>query len=167
VYQSSQGEPLQVSAAAGLLSNDFGTETGSLTAAVVEDVVHGTLTLGTDGALVYKPDQDFVGEDRFTYRGLDVTGLWDIAIVTIDVQPSSLVVSIDPVDPDPRIRPVDEVTIRFTHEVTGLGLEDVILARDDGECQVRNGRSRHLGRGRLDRGWNLRPDGPDRRPGPC
>lgn len=131
-YETWQGQSLQVAAAVGLLANDSDPEAGPLNVAVVENASHGTVTLRPDGAFTYVPDEHFVGVDRFTYRAFDASRLSDLAGVEIDIQPTPPAASIQSVSPDPRQQPVDELTIRLTQEVIGLGLEDLTLTRDDG-----------------------------------
>ncbi|MEY3896501.1 MAG: hypothetical protein RLZZ214_2021, partial [Verrucomicrobiota bacterium] len=71
----------------GVLANDSDVEETALTAALVADVTHGTLSLTPDGSFEYTPDADFHGEDSFTYRASDTTLESNIATVTITVAP--------------------------------------------------------------------------------
>src|SRR6185369_11609516 len=48
---------------------------------------HGTLTLNSDGSLVYMPALNFNGVDSFTYRASDGQAQSGIATVTITVTP--------------------------------------------------------------------------------
>ncbi|HEB83278.1 MAG TPA: hypothetical protein ENJ11_10490, partial [Gammaproteobacteria bacterium] len=59
-------------AAPGVLGND--TDDGKLqplTASLVSDVSHGSLTLNPDGSFEYTPDTDFTGSDSFSYAAND------------------------------------------------------------------------------------------------
>jgi VCBS repeat-containing protein len=60
-----------VVAAPGVLANDTDIEGDALTAVLVDDVTHGSLTLNTDGSFTYDPDADFCGIDSFTYMAND------------------------------------------------------------------------------------------------
>ena len=72
--------------APGVLSNDTALDTGTLSSVLVDDVQHGTLQLNADGSFTYHPDQNYYGEDTFTYRVNDgVTDSDDIATVTFVV----------------------------------------------------------------------------------
>lgn len=68
----------------GVLGNDLDAEGSALTASVVAQPEHGTLTLNSDGSFVYVPAAGFSGTDRFTYRASDGS-LSDTAEVTLHV----------------------------------------------------------------------------------
>ncbi|HEY7280300.1 MAG TPA: Ig-like domain-containing protein, partial [Actinomycetota bacterium] len=73
----------------GVLFNDTDTF-GNPQVALDQDVAHGSLTLGTDGAVSYSPDAAYVGPDSFTYHLTDVDQNSDpvssnVATVTISV----------------------------------------------------------------------------------
>ena len=69
----------------GVLANDTDIELDPLTAVLVDDVSHGTLTLNADGSFDYTPAADWFGEDTFTYKADDGTALSNLATVTITV----------------------------------------------------------------------------------
>jgi gliding motility-associated-like protein len=54
------------------------------------DVLNGTLSIESDGAFVYMPDEGFVGVDTFVYRIIDdgFPNMWDEAMVWINVLPA-------------------------------------------------------------------------------
>jgi len=54
----------------GVLGNDSDEE-GAVTAERVSDAQHGSLELNSDGSFSYEPDDNFNGEDSFTYRAYD------------------------------------------------------------------------------------------------
>ena len=58
-----------------------------LTFAVDTDVANGALTITAEGAFTYTPDQDFSGEDSFTFVVDDGNGGVDTETVTITVTP--------------------------------------------------------------------------------
>jgi len=62
----------------------------------VTDPEHGTVVLEDDGAFIYTPDDNFFGEDKFTYEVFDDNGDIDTATVTVAVNP----VNDDPVAED-------------------------------------------------------------------
>src|SRR5262249_50300616 len=53
---------------AGVLANDVSPNGPALSAALVSDVSHGTLTLAANGSFLYKPAPPFVGQDTFPYH---------------------------------------------------------------------------------------------------
>ena len=80
--------------APGVLSNDTSLDTDTLSAVLVDDVQHGTLQLNADGSFTYQPDQNYFGEDTFTYRVNDgITDSESVATVTFVV--SSLLHTLD------------------------------------------------------------------------
>jgi VCBS repeat-containing protein len=70
-YQTDEDTTLDVSAAAGVLSNDSDVEGDALSAAVVSGPAHGSLELHPDGALSYTPERDYNGTDSFVYTAND------------------------------------------------------------------------------------------------
>jgi VCBS repeat-containing protein len=76
---------LTVPVATGVLANDTDAEGSSLTATLVQDVTHGTLTFNADGSFTYVPDVNFNGTDTFTYRANDGTANSNVATVTITI----------------------------------------------------------------------------------
>jgi VCBS repeat-containing protein len=76
-------------AAPGILANDTDLESDPLTAILVSDVSHGTLALVADGSFVYTPDENFFGEDSFTYEASDGKAESDPVTVTITVSATS------------------------------------------------------------------------------
>ena len=70
-YETDLDVVLTVSAASGVLANDTDADGDALTARLMEDVEHGTLTLNADGSFTYTPDEAFVGDDAFVYVAED------------------------------------------------------------------------------------------------
>jgi VCBS repeat-containing protein len=85
-YTTSEDTQLNVDAP-GVLENDHDPDDGPnpLTAVLVDDVTHGTLTLNSDGSFTYNPDPDYYGTDSFTYQAYDGEDYSNTATVTIDV----------------------------------------------------------------------------------
>ena len=71
--------------APGVLGNDSDVDS-VLSAAVVDDVDHGTLSLAADGSFLYVADLNFFGTDTFIYEVSDGQGGTDTATVTITVE---------------------------------------------------------------------------------
>jgi VCBS repeat-containing protein len=71
--------------APGVLTNDSDIDGDSLTAILVSDVSHGTLTLNPSGWFTYTPATDYAGSDFFTYRAFDGTDYSNTATVSITV----------------------------------------------------------------------------------
>jgi subtilisin-like proprotein convertase family protein len=82
-------ETTRVVTAPGVLDNDPDPDGDPTTAAVDQDVAHGTLVLAANGALAYTPDDGFVGTDTFTYTATDGTLTSAPATVTFTVTRST------------------------------------------------------------------------------
>jgi VCBS repeat-containing protein len=76
---------LVVETADGVLDNDTDQSNGTLVAVLVAGPTHGTLELNADGSFAYTPDDDYVGNDSFTYRPSDADGPGAATTVTISV----------------------------------------------------------------------------------
>src|SRR4029450_9216376 len=83
-YTTPEDTQLTVSAP-GVLANDSDVDGDALSAILVNGPSHGTLTLNSDGSLVYMPALNFNGVDSFTYRASDGQAQSGIATVTITV----------------------------------------------------------------------------------
>ncbi len=70
----------------GILTNDNDPDNNSLTAILVSDVSHGLLTLNVNGSFSYKPDEDYNGNDYFTYQASDGQVEGNISIVYLTIQ---------------------------------------------------------------------------------
>ena len=73
----------------GVMSNDFDPEGDPLTATLVETAQHGDLVIHADGTFSYMPDENFFGEDSFTYQASDGTHVSNIATVRLTVRGSN------------------------------------------------------------------------------
>ena len=69
----------------GLLASAIEPEGFPLTATLVSNVSHGTLSLLPDGAFVYQPTAGFTGVDQFTYSVSNGLATSNVAIVSLDV----------------------------------------------------------------------------------
>ena len=66
-YSVNEDATLTVTAANGVLKNDTDADKDKLTAAIVTQPAHGTLTMKGDGSFIYKPTANYSGTDTFTY----------------------------------------------------------------------------------------------------
>ena len=73
-FAATAGQTLTVTAANGVLHNDVDPTTGAtMTAKLITNATHGTLTLNADGSLTYTPNSGFSGTDTFQYKATDGT----------------------------------------------------------------------------------------------
>lgn len=84
-YVTTAGTVLSVSAP-GVLANDT-SDGGTMTASLVGNVSHGTLTLAPTGGFSYQPVTGYFGIDAFTYRAINAVGSGNLVTVTLEVQP--------------------------------------------------------------------------------
>ncbi len=82
-YVVSADTMLSVDAGNGVLANDTDANLEVLTAVLVEDVSHGTLSFNTDGSFDYTPALGFEGIDSFTYKADD--GVLQSEITTVNL----------------------------------------------------------------------------------
>jgi VCBS repeat-containing protein len=85
-YATDEDTPVSV-AAPGVLTNDTDPEGGALTAILLNGPTHGQLDFSANGEFSYTPDQDFNGDDFFTYQASDGMDDSNIAEVSITVSP--------------------------------------------------------------------------------
>jgi len=83
-YNTNQDTPLVVPAI-GVLTNDTDTESNPLTAVIVAQPGHGTVTLNANGSFNYMPAAGYSGPDSFTYKANDGNSDSNIATVSITV----------------------------------------------------------------------------------
>jgi gliding motility-associated-like protein/uncharacterized repeat protein (TIGR01451 family) len=58
---------------------------------IIEQPLHGTVTRGSDGTLIYTPEPGYTGTDTFKYRVKDENGNWtNVATVTITIKANPL-----------------------------------------------------------------------------
>jgi len=130
-YTTAKGTALVV-AAPGPLGNDTDIDGDALSAVLVGEPAHGTLSLRPSGAFSYTPAASYSGGDSFTYRASD--GALTSAVTTVSLTVSDVA----PPAPDPT--PVTK-TYRCSGEVAtivgtrgadvlrGTPGDDVIVAR--------------------------------------
>lgn len=86
-YSVEQGQTLNVDATQGVLANDSDADGDALQASLLSKPSNGDVNLHADGSFTYKPKGDFTGEDSFSYRADDGSGVSQPAFVTITVAP--------------------------------------------------------------------------------
>jgi len=90
-YSVNEDDQLLVTLADGVLSNDSDSIPGgwpdSLTAVLSDDVIHGNLTLHSDGSFIYVPASDYYGQDRFLYQAFDGLDYSGETLVLINIIP--------------------------------------------------------------------------------
>jgi VCBS repeat-containing protein len=79
--------PVELVTIEGVLSNDFDVDSSSLSAILVRQAFHGTVSLSADGSFSYTPDANFWGTDTFTYKVNDGSADSNVATVTLYVHP--------------------------------------------------------------------------------
>ena len=87
-YSTPKNTTLAV-AAPGVLGNDTDADGDALTAILVANVAHGTLTLGANGSISYVPTAAYVGPDSFTYKANDGTVDANTVTVSLTVTPTN------------------------------------------------------------------------------
>ena len=71
LYRLTEGGTLVVDAGDGVLANDRDPKGNGLTAMLLSNVVHGTLTFNADGSFIYVHDGSETTDDTFRYRASD------------------------------------------------------------------------------------------------
>jgi VCBS repeat-containing protein len=84
-YSVDENGTLQTTAANGVLLNDTDADNQSLTAELVSQPAHGSISLNADGTFVYTPATNYSGSDSFTYNASDGTALSSATTVSITV----------------------------------------------------------------------------------
>src|SRR5262249_3565627 len=84
-YSTPVSTVLNVTAANGVLKNDTDPESNSLTAAIVTQPTHGTITLNANGSFAYTPTTGFTGTDTFTHKASNGNRENAAAKVTLNV----------------------------------------------------------------------------------
>jgi VCBS repeat-containing protein len=82
-YSVAEDGTQTVTAGNGVLAGDDDLDGDSLSAVLVDDVDHGTLSLNANGSFGYNPAANFNGSDSFTYRASD--GALQSAVATVSI----------------------------------------------------------------------------------
>ncbi|HZN81648.1 MAG TPA: Ig-like domain-containing protein [Mycobacterium sp.] len=83
-YSTNEDTPLTV-ATPGVLANDSDPDGNPITAQVVSNPSHGTLTLNSNGSFTYNPAANYNGPDSFTYRTNDGATNSNTATVSLTI----------------------------------------------------------------------------------
>ena len=87
-YTVNEDTTLSVSSP-GVLANDTDADGNSLSALLVTNVTHGTLTLNTSGSFTYRPATNYFGGDSFVYRARDSSSTSAPVLVTLTINPTN------------------------------------------------------------------------------
>ena len=88
-YTVTHGQTLsETSTYNGVLYNDTDADNDSLTASLVSNVQHGTLSFSTNGTFIYTPAVGYYGTDTFTYADYDGSEWSTVATAVIAVTES-------------------------------------------------------------------------------
>lgn len=88
-YATTQNTALTTTTANGVLKNDIDPEGTTLTAILVTNPSHGSLTLNANGTFTYIPTTGFTGSDAFGYKPNDGTSNGITVTVSINVTAGS------------------------------------------------------------------------------
>ncbi len=119
-YTLFEDHPLTINAG-GVLANDSDVENNPLTAVLVSNVSHGTLTLNANGSFTYLPAGNFNGSDSFTYKANDGQSLNNLS------NTATVILRIDSVN-DPPVGSSQTVTtlenVAYTFKAADFPLTD-------------------------------------------
>ena len=77
-------DSMTFSSSSGVLSNDSDSDGDTLTATLVTNVAHGTLTLNSNGSFTYVPTANYFGTDSFVYVASDGNATSSNTTVTLN-----------------------------------------------------------------------------------
>ena len=121
-YDATEDQPLRIDGP-GVLGNDTDPENNRLRALLDTPPSNGTVTLLPDGSFVYVPNENFNGQDSFTYRANDDLADSNVATVTINVAPAN--------DP-PRAQPDTATTAEDAPTTVNVRANDTVGPADEG-----------------------------------
>jgi hypothetical protein len=157
-FETEEDQALTVEAP-GVLGNDSDVEdpASALTADVVSEPENGTLTLESDGAFEYDPDQNYSGTDTFEYSATDTGGAADTAEVQITVTaeedaPTISAISDTTIEEDGTTGPID-----FTVDDAETAPEDLSVTASSGNTDLVPDDSIDLGGSGSDRTVTVTP----------
>lgn len=118
-------DTLLVVAAPGVLGNDINEEeVATLTAQLVSNVSHGELSLSSNGSFTYMPDENFFGEDSFTYKACEGSLCSEPVEVTLTIEP----VNDAPVAHDVVVTTAEDTAVSITLDVSDVEGDDLVAS---------------------------------------
>ena len=118
-------DTLLVVAAPGVLGNDINEEeVATLTAQLVSDVSHGELSLSSNGSFTYMPEENFFGEDSFTYKACEGSLCSEPAEVTLTIAP----INDAPVADDVVAETAEDTAVSITLDVSDVEGDDLVAS---------------------------------------
>ncbi|MFO0820652.1 MAG: Ig-like domain-containing protein [Pirellulales bacterium] len=84
-FTAAANTALTIDAGSGVLANDTDGDSDPLTALLVSNPSHGTVTLNSNGSFTYTPTTGYSGSDSFTYKANDGADDSNTATVSITV----------------------------------------------------------------------------------
>jgi VCBS repeat-containing protein len=94
-YSGPHDHTLNVSAAQGVLANDYDLAGGSLAATIQPGLTQGTVLFNSDGSFSFQPTAGFAGTTSFSYVAYDSHGTSAPAVVTLTVTDQAPVAAAD------------------------------------------------------------------------
>jgi len=138
-YNVDEGGTLNISAP-GILSNDTDAEGDPLTAILVSNPAHGTLTLNADGSFTYTHDGSETTLDSFTYKANDGTVDGNVATVTITINPvNDIPVAVNDNATTNEDTPVSVDVLNNDHQIDEVPLTVTITGNPSNGSVVVNG----------------------------
>ncbi|MFC0781065.1 Ig-like domain-containing protein, partial [Flavobacterium sp. HJSW_4] len=122
-YSVDEGATLTTTAATGVLTNDSDADGDALTAVLVTNPSHGSLTLNANGSFTYVHDGSETTSDSFTYKAND--GYDDSDTVTVNI-------TVNPVNDAP-VADNDSYTVAEGGTLTVTAAKSILLNDTDAE----------------------------------
>jgi hypothetical protein len=91
-YSLTADSTLEVSADKGVTANDLFS--GNVNVVIINNPLHGTLQMNSDGSFVYEPERSFLGEDSFSYKLDSGMTASNTAEVKINIEPYKVTLGI-------------------------------------------------------------------------
>ncbi len=110
-----------------VLNNDSDIENDALTVTSVSTAAHGTANIGNDTLVVYTPDENWSGEDSFTYNISDGNGGTASATVTVTV---------NAVNDAPAVAGIADQTIDEGQTFVTITLDDYVTDVDNSAAEM-------------------------------
>ena len=119
-YTTQEDVAITANAASGVLANDVDVDGDDLTATLVSQATNGTVKLNSDGSFTYTPDDEFSGDDSFSYVVSD--GVLKSETVTVSLAVENV--------PDPPTASSDSYTLSEVYTTLNISEVAGLLAND-------------------------------------